>query len=598
MRPIRVNPPSAIQSSASPWSLWRDRGLILLLGAILFLPNLGSFALWEEDEAHNAGCTKEMLAADTWIVPTFNYVLRPDKPVLLYWCQRLTYALVGVNEWGARLPSALASLLSLLLVYETGRSWRDPETGRWAALLLGTMLMFGVLAKAATPDGLFIAAVLGCLWVRVRAEQDGSGSASGRWLLAYGFWSGLAVLAKGPIGLLLPSGIIGLHLIWQRQLYRLWTPYLIGGLTIFALITLPWFLAVGVATRFAFWRGFFGQHNVGRFLHAMEGHGGGWWLQPLLLLLTTAPWSVFIGWLWWSPSPAQTWRDRLSRWRRPADGEEAVTRLLLLWVVVWVVFFSLSATKLPNYLAPAFAPLALLLASALVRWRQGQLTVPAWAVQVSLGLVVLIGIGLSTATVLVSGLVPLPLLKGRFAPGLAPWVWLGGVLAAGGMLSWLAWRRGERTAALRWLGGGVAFFSALLAASLPLALDRSRAPKALAEALRRHQVDREVLLGCHDRYLPSLVFYTGHALRRSLSDADGIILLTAPVQSFLVVGERDWPRLAARLGPGVSIVARHFDIKAGQHLLLVTNKTPAASTAPAVGALGNSTNSPLLQAIP
>lgn len=566
------------QMAASNFSMWRDRGLILLLGAVLFLPNLGSFALWEEDEAHNAGCTKEMLAAESWIVPTFNYVLRTDKPVLLYWCQRLTYALVGMNELGARLPSALASLLSLLLVYETGRSWRGPTTGRWAALLLGTMLLFGVLAKAATPDGLFIAAVLGCLWVRVQAENTWQGSASGRWLLAYGFWSGLAVLAKGPVGLLLPSGIIGLHLIWQRQLYRLWTPYLIGGLTLFALITLPWFLAVGIATRFAFWRGFFGQHNIGRFLHPMEGHGGGWWLQPLLLLATTAPWSVFIGWLWWIQSPSPSWRDRLRRWLPPADGPAAVTRLLLLWVLVWVLFFSLSATKLPNYLAPAFAPLALLLANVLVRWRQGELAVPAWCVHISLGLVVLIGVGLSTAMVLASGLVPLSVLKGRFATGLVPWVWLGGLLAVGGILSWLAWRRGERLAATRWLGGSAVAFTSLLAATLPLALDRSRAPKALAQALRHHQVDREVLLGCHDRYLPSLVFYTGHALRRSLSDDDGVMLLTAPIQSFLVVGERDWPRLAARLGPGVAVVARHFDLKAGQHVFLVTNKLPAAST--------------------
>jgi 4-amino-4-deoxy-L-arabinose transferase-like glycosyltransferase len=550
--------------------VWGDRGLVLLLGAALFLPNLGGFALWEEDEAHNAGCTKEMIAAQTWVVPSFNYVLRTDKPALLYWWQRLAYHFVGVNEWGARLPSALASMLSLLLVYEIGRHWRGPATGRWAALLLGTMLMFGVLAKAATPDGLLIATVLGCFYCRVRAEE----SQTGRWLLAYGLCSGLAVLAKGPVGLALPTGIIGLHLIWQRQLGRLWSWHLLGGIGLLALVALPWFIAVGVETRFAFWRGFFGQHNVGRFLRPMEGHGGGWWLQPLLLLATTAPWSAFIGWLWWSRGAGGSWRDLL----RPASGPEALARLFALWLVIWVGFFSLAATKLPNYLAPAFAPLALLLADVLLRWRAGRLPVPGWAVRASLAILILIGLGLSSGMVVASGVIPIPALRGRIVPGLLPWAWLGLILALAGGWAWRAWLRHDRDAVLYRVGLGVGGFSLLLAAVLPAVLDTARAPKPLALALRQHQIEREVLLASHARYLPSLVFYTGHQLRRSLSDDEAVVLLEAPVQVFLVVGERDWPRLAARVSHGVYVVARHFDFKAGQALLLVTNRTTLAGS--------------------
>ena len=95
--------------------------ILLLTGALLFLPNLGGHALWDVDEAHNAECAKEMLEGDTWIVPTFNYQLRTDKPALLYWCVRIAYAVLGVDEGIARLPSALAGLGSLLLTYELGR---------------------------------------------------------------------------------------------------------------------------------------------------------------------------------------------------------------------------------------------------------------------------------------------------------------------------------------------------------------------------------------------------------------------------------------------------------------------------------------------
>lgn len=563
--PLRENPTEA---RPSPRRLWHDRGLVLLLGAALFLPNLGGFALWEEDEAHNAGCSKEMIAAQTWVVPSFNYTLRTDKPALLYWWQRLAYAVVGVNEWGARFPSALASMVSLLLVYEIGRRWRGPATGRWAALMLGTMLMFGVLAKAATPDGLFIATVLGCLFIRVWAEENRSSC----WLLAYGLCSGLAVLAKGPVGLALPTGIIGLHLIWQRQLGRLWSWHLVGGVGLLALVALPWFIAVGVETRFDFWRGFFGQHNVGRFLRPMEGHGGGWWLQPLLLLATTAPWSAFIGWLWWSREPGGGWRDLL----RPASGPTSLARLFALWLVVWVGFFSLSATKLPNYLAPAFAPMALLLADVLVRWREGTLHVPTWAVRTALAALILMGMGLGTGFVVASGVITVPALRGRIVPGLLPWAWLGGILALAGLLAWRACQRHDRAAVLQRVGLGVGVFSLLLSAVVPAALDGARAPKPLAMALQQHQIEREVLLACHARYLPSLVFYTGHQLRRSLSDDEAAVLLDAPVQVFLVVGEKDWPRLAERASRGVRVVARHYDLKAGQELLLVTNRTARA----------------------
>ena len=96
-------------------------GVLLAVTAALCLPNLGRPSLWDIDEGHNAEAAREMLVSGNWIVPTFNFKLRVDKPALLYWCQATAYRFLGVNEFAARLPSVLAALAAVLLTYELGR---------------------------------------------------------------------------------------------------------------------------------------------------------------------------------------------------------------------------------------------------------------------------------------------------------------------------------------------------------------------------------------------------------------------------------------------------------------------------------------------
>src|SRR3954452_14768086 len=121
---------------------------LLLAGAaaLLLLPNLGGPSLWELDEGRNGTCFGEMHESGNWIVPTFNYELRSDKPVLLYWLQMACYSLVGVNESGARLPSALAALAAILITCALGRRLFNATVGLLAALILASTVSFGVAA--------------------------------------------------------------------------------------------------------------------------------------------------------------------------------------------------------------------------------------------------------------------------------------------------------------------------------------------------------------------------------------------------------------------------------------------------------------------
>src|SRR5437870_11679794 len=103
--------------------------LLLLVSGSLFLPNLGGPSLWDIDEGNNAEAAREMLQADNWRLPTFNYQLRVDKPALLYWLQIFSYQSFGVGEFAARLPSALAGMLAVLLTYELGRRMFNDGAG-------------------------------------------------------------------------------------------------------------------------------------------------------------------------------------------------------------------------------------------------------------------------------------------------------------------------------------------------------------------------------------------------------------------------------------------------------------------------------------
>src|SRR5262245_63803453 len=130
----------------------RDYSILLTVSALLTLPNLGSPSLWDVDEGVNAQAAREMRDANTWIVPTFNYQLRTAKPVMLYWLQRASFAAFGVNEFSARLPSVLAGWLAVLLTYELARRMFTRATALLAGTVLVSVVQFGLLAHAATPD--------------------------------------------------------------------------------------------------------------------------------------------------------------------------------------------------------------------------------------------------------------------------------------------------------------------------------------------------------------------------------------------------------------------------------------------------------------
>ncbi|GIW98082.1 MAG: hypothetical protein KatS3mg111_1415 [Pirellulaceae bacterium] len=370
--------------------------VLLVVMAVVFFFQLGTPQLWDRDEPRNAGAAREMLARGDWIVPTFNAELRDHKPVLLYWGQMVAAQIVGDNEWSARLPSALAAVLSVLFTAVlasrlTGRTRGISQEGFWAAAVLSTSLLFVMAGRAATPDACLVTfSTLGIVLLVLGSVVPAPPYASGRvgtirwWSCLWGYAAlGVAALAKGPVGIILPLAVV--HAWWlvcyrlqQRQsptvvapvgrwramateLWQtfgpvpivkcLWRLKTLPGLVIALAVAAPWYVLVGLETDGAFLRGFFLEHNLGRATRPMEGHDGGLLFYPAMLLVGTFPWSL--------------WLIPVLMWAKSAYRENVALRQLAVlsacWVAVYVVAFSVARTKLPSYITPCYPGVALLL---------------------------------------------------------------------------------------------------------------------------------------------------------------------------------------------------------------------------------------------
>jgi 4-amino-4-deoxy-L-arabinose transferase-like glycosyltransferase len=544
---------------------------LLLTGlcAVLFLPNLGGPSLWDIDEGNNSECSKEMLLSGNWVIPTFNYALRVDKPALLYWLQIAAYRSFGVNEFSARLPSALAALLTVLLAYEFGRRLFGATTALIGGAVLASATLFCAAAHFANPDALLNACTvltLFCFW-------QGFHSGKRLWWVASGAAAGLGVLAKGPVGVLLPSVISVLFLLWSRQWRLLLSWPVLGASLACGLVFAPWYAWVGADTKGEFLRGFFLDHNVGRFRNTMEGHAGGLYYYPLVLLAGLAPWSSFLGLALWHAMGRRAREDNDLPLKAPeGKGMAPAYRFLWCWVGVYLLFFSLSGTKLPNYVLPLYAPMALLTARFLDRWRLGQIAPNRWVLRSCLVCFALVGVAVTAGLLIAGGVATLPFGRIRPIPALALWAPLGlipivGALAAGWFVS--GQRRG---AALVALAGSAVVFLATLSAWGVMSVDAEKAPRTLVHDLRASQEDAEVRVIAFHYFQPSLVFYCGRQVQTLQNDDEVLDTLRYPQEVYLFVPADDWERFQGRAPASCHALSRKRDLYRNCEVVLVCNR--------------------------
>ncbi|MCA9500530.1 MAG: glycosyltransferase family 39 protein [Nitrospira sp.] len=324
-------------------------------GGTLFGPDLGALGLTDRDEGSNAEAAREMLETGDWISPTLNYEPRYAKPAFVYWLISGSYALFGINEFAARLPSALSGLCLLLLQFVFVRRWAGPMVALYASCMLLLNLEFlGINRMVLTDPELVVFTTLAgySFWHALHHEQ------AKRWLFAVFYLAmGCGMLVKGPVGIIIPLVGVIPYLTLTRQWGTFWQRgFPLIGFLLVAVVAAPWYVMMFHIHGDAYWAA--AQANTtGRFMSPMEGHGGTLLFYVPVLLIGFFPWSACL------PSACY---HALKRWKSfwrgqdPATQEQYLECFLSLWVVGLLLFFTLSATRLPHYIYPLFPAAALL----------------------------------------------------------------------------------------------------------------------------------------------------------------------------------------------------------------------------------------------
>ena len=338
---------------------------LLLAGfcAFLFFYGLAQFGLIGADEPRYAQVAHEMLERHDWITPVLGGQPWLEKPPLYYWQAMLAYRIFGVSDWAARLPSALDATLLVLAIYLFLHRFRQGVELDGALIAASSSGIVGYARAASMDMALTAALAIGMLgWWAWRE------SGKRAYLTIFYSFVALGMLAKGPVSPFLAVAVIVLYSVAVRDsrliVRTLWLP----GVLLFCGIAFPWYVAVQIRNPI-FFREFILEHNLGRFSNNLYHHTEPFWYYLPVTALALTPWSVFV-----IAAFAQTfrawWTKRKLRQPYELDLEQQFNIFAGLWLIVPVLFFSLSQSKLPGYILPAVPAGSLLLADYLRRHLQ------------------------------------------------------------------------------------------------------------------------------------------------------------------------------------------------------------------------------------
>ena len=339
-------------------------GWAILIGLTLYVcyfSNLGVIGFVGPDEPRYAWIARDMAETGDWVTPRLYGRPWFEKPPLLYWGGATFFKLFGEGhpEVAARLPSAISALLATLaLAWLAWRTYGE-ECARWLLLLLPTSVgMIGFSHACATdmPFAGMLTIAMVCAAVVLgltRSDEDTPILPRTPWtaLLLFGFFLGLAVLAKGPAAVILSGGTVFFWAVFAkrwRDAFQLLHPAAIAS---FCVTALPWYIFCSRRNP-DFFRIFIMEHNFKRYITPEFQHVQPFWFYIPVLLLSFLPWLSLL--------VAVGFAGLRQFWLARKVG--VVSGLALSWSVFCLLFFTASKSKLPGYILPAIPAVTLLLA--------------------------------------------------------------------------------------------------------------------------------------------------------------------------------------------------------------------------------------------
>ena len=373
-------PQSQPDFSISPPPRWLRMvftGLVLLV-TLAWFATLGTRRLLEPDEGRYAEISREMVATGDWVTPRLNGIKYFEKPALQYWATAATYKVLGQHEFSARLWTGLTGFAGILLALFAGRRLFDLRTGYAAAAILGSCLIYIIIGHINTLDMSLSFFLELTVFSFLIAQTSPLQSRSERnWMYLAWIGAALAFLSKGLVALILPSLTLVAYTAATREFSAWKRLHLVKGLALFLLITAPWIIVVSLRNpEFPFF--FFVHEHFARFLTTVHERDAPWWYFLPLLALGAMPWTSIA-------FPAF-----LTSWRADTQSGIHVRRFMWIWVFSVVGFFSISHSKLPPYIIPAFPVLALLIAEAVQRMNTSRVRIHFLVIGACVGILTLV----------------------------------------------------------------------------------------------------------------------------------------------------------------------------------------------------------------
>lgn len=333
----------------------RHVALLLVIAALVYGFGLGEASLWDIDEAIYADISRNMAHSGDWVFPVFNGEPRFDKPPLMFWIAAAAMSLGAPGEWSIRLGTYIFALAALYLVYLFGRRLYSPRAGIIAAAVLASTLGWFVAGRIGLMDA-GLSFFVGMAVYQLLFIGDGDQGAHAAPFAPY-IWLGVAlalgVLTKGPVAIVLfggvalayPGPVKSMRAFFSREaLLRS-----AAALLTFLFISVPWHAAIYARAGRDWIDSYFGYHMFSRFTRPLEEHGFPWYFYLIVLAVGLLPWTGHV---------VAALRDFVRGRNRKGVGD--ALRLPVTWFLVVLVFFSISKTKLPGYILPAFLPVAIL----------------------------------------------------------------------------------------------------------------------------------------------------------------------------------------------------------------------------------------------
>jgi len=351
--------------------------LILFIGLIIFIWQLGSTGLIDETPPLFAAASRAMVETGNWLTPQVNGLPRFDKPPLVYWLMGIGFSIPGnhfwdpLGTWAARLPSALSMILLMLVLGDTMMRYPQEEnlfnrrTAILAALTFALSPLVIIWGRVAVSDALLCSTLGISLLLKWRRYANPEEEV---WWLSW-LVLALAVLTKGPVAIVLSGLTICFFALFQSDFYKILKILrVIPGLCIVFIISFPWYLLELLIEGKPFLDSFFGYHNLQRFTSVVNSHGESWWFFLIVLSIASLPFTPFLLISIWS-NFCNIYKLKRRIIKQP---DKSLFEFSFFWLISVFIFFTISATKLPSYWLPATPAASILISFSLTNHLKDQ----------------------------------------------------------------------------------------------------------------------------------------------------------------------------------------------------------------------------------